>query len=245
MATPQKTAPFDEAYYEDAHLDADRTALWWYARVITRCRPQGGRLLDFGCGTGHLLKRLSATFEAYGYDLSPVARHRCRATAPDAVVLEDWESLPEASFDVIVSLHTLEHLPRPLPVVRGLATKLRPDGIFFFVVPNPGGLGRRLKGPQWFAYRDPTHCSLLSQGEWAMLVRKAGLVVDSVHGDGLWDAPYVGVLPAGVQRVIFGAPAALRVFSPIARPILPPAWGECLIVTAKRAVAPEGAEGGR
>jgi len=234
-ANDTMTAPsYDEAYYAEGQIDADRTALWWYARIIRRLRPKGGRLFEFGCGTGHLLKRLSADFEAYGYDVSPVARLHCRRTAPNAVVLEEWESQADASFDVIVSLHTLEHLARPLPAMQQLVSKLAPGGVFFFVVPDPGGIGHRLKGRRWFAYRDPTHCSLLSRGEWTTLVRRSGLEVVRVRADGLWDAPYVRWIPTSVQRALFGAPAALQVFSPLASPFLPAGWGECLIVTARK-----------
>jgi SAM-dependent methyltransferase len=81
-----KSQPFNEHDYEQRQLAGDRLALRWYARVLQRLRPNGGRLLDFGCGTGHLLKRLSAHFEAYGYDASPFARTQCRSTAPDAVI---------------------------------------------------------------------------------------------------------------------------------------------------------------
>jgi len=229
-----RSQPFNEHYYEQRRLAGDRMALRWYARVVQRLRPDGGRLLDFGCGTGHLLKRLSAHFEAYGYDASPFARTQCRTTAPDAVILEEWESLPAAGLDIIVSLHTLEHVLQPLPVMRGLAEKLVGGGTLFFVVPNPGGLGHQLKGRGWFAYRDTTHVSLLTLAEWVMLVRKAGLEVVRVRGDGLWDPPYVPLLPTAVQRALFGAPAALQVFWPFGQPFLPPVLGECLIVTARK-----------
>lgn len=229
-----KSQPFNEQYYEHRQLAGDRIALRWYARVLQRLHPSGGRLLDFGCGTGHLLKRLSAHFEAYGYDASPFARTQCRTTAPDAVILEEWESLPAAGLEIIVSLHTLEHLPRPLPVLQGLAEKLVSGGTLFFVVPNPGGLGHQLKGRGWFAYRDATHVSLLTLAEWVMLVRKAGLEVVRVRGDGLWDAPYVPLLPTALQRAFFGAPAALQVFWPFGQLFLPPVLGECLIVTARK-----------
>lgn len=230
------TAPYTEAYYATHGLAGDRIALWFYARLLRRLRRGGGRLLDFGCGTGHLLRRLSEHFETYGYDASAQARGLCRLTAPDAVVLEEWESLPLASLDVVVALHTLEHLPQPRPVMQALADRLAPGGVFLFVVPNPGSLGRRLKGPRWFAHRDPTHCSLLSRGEWLTLARRVGLTVRWVRGDGLWDAPYVPLLPAGLQRALFGAPAAVQVLLPLRRPFLPPVLGECLIVLAARPV---------
>jgi hypothetical protein len=118
--------------------------------------------------------------------------------------------------------------------MQGLAEKLVSGGTLFFVVPNPGGLGHQLKGRGWFAYRDATHVSLLTMAEWVMLVRKAGLEVVRVRGDGLWDAPYVPLLPTGLQRALFGAPAALQVFWPFGQPFLPAAFSECLIVTARR-----------
>jgi len=228
-------SPYTEQYYAKHGLAGDRIALWFYARLVRRLRPKGGRLLDFGCGTGHLLRRLSDHFEAYGYDSSPEARTVCRLTASDAVVLEEWESLPAAHLDVVVALHTLEHLAQPRPTMQALAQRLVPGGLFLFVVPNPGGVGHRLKGKRWFAYRDPTHCSVLSRGEWLTLARRVGLNVRWVRGDGLWDPPYVRLLPVGVQRFLFGAPAGVQLLLPLRRPFVPADWGECLIVLAQKA----------
>jgi SAM-dependent methyltransferase len=225
---------YGEKYYEHGRLDEDRIALWYYARVVRRLGTRGARLLDFGCGTGHLLRRLAADFETVGYDSSPYARTRARINAREAVVLEEWQSLAPESFDVIVSLHTLEHLRRPRDVVPRLVALLRPGGRFLFVVPNTASLGRRLKRDDWFAYRDPSHHSLLSQGEWVGLIRHCGLKPLWVRGDGWWDPPYVSLLPVAVQRVIFGAPAALQLVAPTRRPFLPPRLGECLIVAAAR-----------
>ena len=225
----------DQRYYEAQQIEEDRVALWYYARVIRRLRPTGGRLLDFGCGTGHLLRRLSAHFEALGYDASAYARNRARMNAPDATILEEWGSLRERSLDAIVALHTLEHLRRPQAVVTQLTRLLAPGGIFLFVVPNTHSLGRRLKRKRWYGHRDPSHHSLLSRGEWVALARAAGLEVQWVRGDGWWDVPYLRFVPTSMQRAIFGAPAAVQLFWPRARPFLSSALGECLIIAAVRA----------
>lgn len=221
-------------YYRRYGLDRDRVALWYYARVVRRLRPEGGRLLDFGCGAGHLLRRLADRFETYGCDASAHARSLSRRNAPAAVIVDDRIPLPSSSFDAIVALHTLEHIEQPLPVMQRLAALLRPGGLFLFVVPNPDGVGKRLKGTAWFAYRDPTHRSLLSKDEWLELARQAGLEVEWVRGDGLWDAPYVRWIPSPLQRLLFGTAAALQLALPVRRPFLPPFLGECLIVAASK-----------
>lgn len=225
---------FDASYYRQQGISEDRLALWYYARVARRMFRRDGRVLDFGCGTGHLLRRLSSSFEACGYDVSALARSACRENAPDAVVLEDWQSIPPASLDGVVSLHTLEHVPRPLTTVAGLAERLVAGGRMLIVVPNTGSPGRRFKGQQWFALRDPTHCSLLSRGEWATIVRRSGMRVLWIRGDGLWDSPYIRWLPTGPQSLLFGAPAGLQIFAPVARPFLPASLGECLIIAAEK-----------
>lgn len=218
----------------EAGTDEERLPIGWYARLVRRLCPSGGRLLNFGCGDGALLKRLSADFEAFGYDAVPLVRSRCRTNVPDAVILESWETQPPASFDIIVSVHGMERLAQPLHTVKQMGEKLAAGGILLFAVPNPGGLGRHLKGLRWFALQEPARGTLLTHGEWVMLLRKAGFEVVSVCGDGLWDSPYVTLLPMGVQRAIFGAPGALQAWWPAARPFLPAAVGECLVITARK-----------
>ena len=225
---------YDADYYAAQHTAGDRVALWYYARAIRAAHPRRGRLLDFGCGTGHLLRRLSPHFEVMGFDASPYAREQSRAHAPGATILEAWESIPPGSLQVVVALHTLEHLERPEDELAALAERLAPGGVFFAVVPNSEGLGHRLKGDGWFAHRDPTHRSLLPPAAWLRLLTDCRLRVGPVRGDGMWDPPYVRFLPTVLQRVLFGIPAALQILSPGARPWLPPVLGECLILRARR-----------
>lgn len=195
-------------------------------------------MLDFACGTGGLLERLSAEFETFGYDRSAWARGCCRTNVADAVIVEEWESLPPASFDVIVVRRSLDGLRRPLPILEKLAGKLVAGGALLLAVPNPSGLGRRLKGRRWFAFHEGVAHSMPSRGEWVMLLRKTGLEVVHVCGDGLWDIPYLPLVPVAFQRVLFAAPTALRAVWPGRRPWLPPMFGECLIFTARKSQRP-------
>jgi len=221
----------DPAGVED---DDERLPVWWYARLVRRLCPKGARVLDFGCGSGALLRRLLPDFEVLGYDPAGAQRHRCRTTVPDALILEDWRTLPAASLDLIVSVRGLERVGQPLATLQALAAKLRPGGVLVFAAANPGGLGRRLKGARWFAGREAAQLRLPTQAEWRMLVRRAGFEVVTVCGDGLWDAPYVRGIPVALQRALFRMPAILQLVWPLGRPCSVPTLGECLVVISRK-----------
>ena len=212
-------SPYCEGYYEEHGLDEDRIALWFYARLLRRLRPRGGRLLDFGCGTGHLLRRLSDHFETYGYDASAVARSRCRLTAAESLVLEEWESIAADSLDVIVSLHTLEHLERPLRVMQPLAAKLRPRRPVPLRRPQP----RRPRPPPQaqglvrLPRPDPRQPAEPRRVGHAGAPRRPDVLW--VRGDGMWDPPYVGLsaafLAAGPVRSPGRSAADLAALAPV------------------------------
>ena len=223
---------YDADYYAANEQGGDRLALWFYARLAGRLAPPGAQVLEFGCGTGHMSRRMSARFRTIAFDVSPYARQRTAAVSPATRVVADLDEVEDGSIDLAVSLHVLEHVPEPMPTFTRIAELLRPGGRFMYVVPNPQGWGHRIEREDWFAYRDDTHCTLLSRAEWTELPRRAGLEVESVRADGLWDPPYVPKVPAVVQRPIAALPGAAQVA--LGRTFLPADWGECIIVTARR-----------
>jgi len=222
---------FDHEYYRENGQDSDRIALWFYERVVRHFVPKGARVLDYGCGSGFFLRRLSGHFEAAGFDISPFSRELTQKNAPGALLFEDDNAIPSQAFDLITALHILEHVPDPSAQIRRFAGWLRPGGALLIVVPNPDGWGHKLKGSDWFAFRDPTHCSLLSSREWLDSVQAAGFQIRKAGTDGLWDAPYIKRGPRIAQLAIFGSLAALQVAS--GRLFLPAKWGECLVLLAR------------
>lgn len=230
---------YSQAYFEQNQQLGDRPALRWYARVCNRLlgRPNGD-IFEYGCGTGWLMHHLMKRHHVTGYDASEFCLEQARQNAPQATICADLAQLQPGSSDLIVSLHTLEHVPEPSASISFLADLLRPGGRLLFVVPAVNGLGHKLRRKEWFGYRDKTHISLLDEAEWRGAVDRAGLRIVQEAGDGLWDPPYVRWLPRWLQLAIFGAPAAIQVWLAGGRLIMPSAWGECLILVSQKPNSP-------
>lgn len=93
-------------------------------------RPRSGaKALDFGCGDGKYLDLLQdAGWETYGIEPSTDAaftRHRRLDVPPQ-----------DQSFDFAMLHHVLEHVTRPLAVLRDIAVALRADAVLFLSVPR-------------------------------------------------------------------------------------------------------------
>lgn len=92
-----------------------------------------GRVLDLGAGVGHSAEML-APRESVGVDIDEAALEgQARETH-----VADMRSLPfeEHSFDSVLSVHSLEHVPDPEKVVAEAARVVQPDGVVVFVTPN-------------------------------------------------------------------------------------------------------------
>jgi SAM-dependent methyltransferase len=91
--------------------------------------PSGARVLDFGCGTGKLLDSLQACgWDTWGIEPAldePFRRHKRLDSVPG-----------EATFDLIVANHVLEHMPNPLDLLRSFARAAKPNGYLFIGVPR-------------------------------------------------------------------------------------------------------------
>jgi len=97
-----------------------------------------GKLLDFGCGHGKLLRRMKeAGWDVVGLDFSEQAVAAVRAgglTAYQGTL--PHPELTSNSFDAVVMEHALEHVPDPLGVLRAARDVLRPGGALLVHVPN-------------------------------------------------------------------------------------------------------------
>ena len=89
-------------------------------------------VLDFGCVGGYLLKNLTCA-RRLGVEVNPVASQKAMENGIDCHVTLD--TIVDASVDVIISNHALEHVPCPLKTLTDLRAKLRSGGHLVMVVP--------------------------------------------------------------------------------------------------------------
>jgi SAM-dependent methyltransferase len=226
------SANYDANYYQANDQDSDRIALGWYSRLIKKYAVKGSTALDYGCGTGYFVRRLSKFFQVAGFDTSQAALNKASSLVPNASFFSNTSVIPDGSFDLVTSLHVLEHIQNPSTAFSDIFRILTNNGVALIVVPDTAGRGHALKGQEWFAYQDATHCTFLTSADWAALARDAGFDVLIEGSDGLWDSPYSKRLPKQFDRLIFGWPLIARVLTSTLNSR--PNRGECAVLILKK-----------
>jgi 2-polyprenyl-6-hydroxyphenyl methylase/3-demethylubiquinone-9 3-methyltransferase len=121
--------------------------------VADRCRLEGRRVLDVGCGGGIFSEALArAGGEVTGIDLAPSAlaaaeAHRelsGRSIDYRQTTAEDLAGEMPSSFDVICSMELLEHVPDPRSILEACRALAKPGGDIFLSTINRTWLSRLL-----------------------------------------------------------------------------------------------------
>jgi SAM-dependent methyltransferase len=172
-------------FYDDEYYGArpSQHPLPWHCRMAARdlTGVAGGDVLDVACGTGVWLGHFAAmgARSISGVDLSGRAIEACRATYPHgAFHAGPAERLPfpDASFDVIACMGSLEHFVDKLAALREMVRVSRPGAQFLLLVPNAGFLSRRL-GLYGGTHQVKVKEDVMSLGVWGALFESAGLAV--------------------------------------------------------------------
>lgn len=145
----------------------------WHRYAFAAPIARGRRVLDAACGEGYgsaLLAQHGA--EVLGVDISAEAighaRRRysvipgLRFQTMDVTALE----LPEASFDLVVSFETLEHLAEHDALLQGFRRVLKPDGLLLISSPDKATYSDAS------GHVNPFHVRELYRAEFEALLRR-------------------------------------------------------------------------
>jgi 2-polyprenyl-3-methyl-5-hydroxy-6-metoxy-1,4-benzoquinol methylase len=145
----------------------------------------GARLLDVGCGAGRLWPCVRTHFAHYTgvdlirYDGFPEDGEFHAADLEAGVI-----DLPDAAFDVVAVVETIEHLDGPRRFVRELARLVQPGGWLIVTTPNQLSLVSLLYlalRHQFHAFQEapglyPAHRTALLETDLVRIAREQGLI---------------------------------------------------------------------
>jgi len=229
-------AAWDAKLYDDKH-----SFVWEKGKgVVELLAPKPGeRILDLGCGTGHLTAEIAASgAHTVGIDQSAEMIAPARRQFPSLrFEVCDAREIPFTNeFDAVFSNAALHWIPEAEKVIRGVAGALKPNGRFVAEMGGKGnirrlveaiavacreaGLDRTVANEAWY---------YPSIGEYAGLLEKHGL---EVRQAALFDRP------TRLEDGEKGLEAWLRMFRRVILDRLPAAGQEVFLREVERQARP-------
>lgn len=188
---------------------------WLYSLRVSRwmrLKPQGGSVLEIGCGPGLML----GVFHRRGWRVLGIERNQEAATiarrAPGLEITSSpIESLPEsARFDLIIMFHVLEHIGDPVKLLCECAKRLAPSGHLITNVPNFASWQSSFAAASWLHLDVPRHLVHFTPETLAATLESAGLQLTNLSFASLEHDPY-GWIESAISRLT-GHPNTLTRF---------------------------------
>jgi len=122
-------------------------------------------------------------WDVHGLDLSEVAAARARERVGNRIIVGLLETAPleRESFDVILFMHSLEHVFSPRATLDRVWELLKPGGMVVITLPNVGSLEARIFGPWWWPWELPRHLYHFDRNTLSATLRRAKFRVTHVR----------------------------------------------------------------
>jgi 2-polyprenyl-3-methyl-5-hydroxy-6-metoxy-1,4-benzoquinol methylase len=230
MLRDQLSTIYPPNYY--AFDDKSKDSLTWKVkgwldrillrRVLSRIPGEGLSVIDVGGGTGWMS---TAARQADGrvqntlvVDLDSQAETRAHSQGHDFFCgrIEDLDS--SQSFDLVLMLNLIEHVPNPDQILKQVSKLLSPRGRILIQTPNFRSLDASIfRYRSWGGYHCPRHFILFSQFSMNRILERNSLVVESfqyTQGATFWATSLmhamaqIGLISAGPHRPYHTHPIA-------------------------------------
>lgn len=156
---PDELGQSDEYGSDDPYSVSDNIDSAFHQRrfevtvdLIKRHAPSNlKRVLDLGCGEGHLTARIQSDTQAtevFGldYSISAIQHAQKNFQGIEFAVADGFmPPYPDSHFDVVVCNNIWEHVPDPLRLLEGIARVLAPHGLIVISTPSRYRFGNVLR----------------------------------------------------------------------------------------------------
>jgi 2-polyprenyl-3-methyl-5-hydroxy-6-metoxy-1,4-benzoquinol methylase len=147
---PQPTADeilgfYDNMYLDDSPEEVAARGLGYtekqLRRIVRKRKPDGGKLLDIGCGFGAVLAEMAkfSKWTLEGVEIGDNAINYVRKRVPSAKIHEgtvDDVDFDPGTFDCIMMITVLEHVKNPTAVLERITKWLAPGGLLVIQTPH-------------------------------------------------------------------------------------------------------------
>lgn len=146
-------------------------------RVLGLNALENGKVLDIGCGNGHLIKRLAKMgWDVEGMDFDPVAVEYCNQQGLNARAGDFFElNYPSNTYDAVTMSHVIEHVPDPLKTLKEIHRILKPGGKIVMATPNSESwMYTDLFKGDWLSLHPPAHIHIFNLKNLSKVVTDVG-----------------------------------------------------------------------
>ena len=156
-------------FTDDGPVPRSQVFFQWIRRVLGEANHQPlKKILEVGCGSGDLMKRISEAFPhatCIGVEMSE------RASSEGGkrglrIIQGDFNAAPEEKFDFIYAVGVLEHVPSPSKLLTAIRDRLAPSGVLILSQPVQDVIGYDI----FFA----DHLHHFASGHLSMYAKKLG-----------------------------------------------------------------------
>jgi 2-polyprenyl-3-methyl-5-hydroxy-6-metoxy-1,4-benzoquinol methylase len=152
---------------------------YFMQELLALTKPTGA-MLDIGCGWGAFLANAREKgFTPYGVDVCHKAANFAAATLGIPTICDELKDclFTVSMFEVVVAIHTLEHLSKPADALKHIHQLLKPDGLFCGIVPNIESFCSQTKKEKWQWLDINTHYTHFSPATLKHALEKHGFEV--------------------------------------------------------------------